>query len=146
MKRSTRYLLSCLGVLVLASGAWAADVKAPSASEAAQLGKDLLALFQSRCLKCHGAEKPKARLILTGLEGVARGSENGPVVAPGMPGESVLWQVVREGKMPPKAPLTPEEKRLVHRWIEAGAPGLPSGDSLAGAATHWAFVPPARPP
>src|SRR5262249_54936161 len=99
-----------------------------------------LALMQSRCVKCHGGDKPKAGLELTTLEKLGRGSKSGAVVVPGKPESSRLWQLVQEGEMPPKAPLSEAERAVLKRWIESGAPGL----KLA-TRTHWAFVPPVRP-
>jgi hypothetical protein len=85
-------------------------------------------------------------LDLTSLEKLARGSENGPVVVAGKPAESALWKMIEAGKMPPKPnqPLAERERLIVWQWIEKGAPGLPSEQSLKGS-THWAFVPPVRP-
>ena len=42
--------------------------------------------------------------------------------------------------MPPDAPLPADEKLVLRQWLEAGAPGLPTGDlgpSVGG--DHWAF-------
>jgi hypothetical protein len=84
----------------------------------------ILGLFQSRCVKCHGGKEPKARLDLTSLEGLGRGSRAGAVMVPGKPDESLLWQVVHEGRMPPKQPLAEPERLLLRQWIEQGASGL----------------------
>jgi hypothetical protein len=106
----------------------------------ADLGKDAVALFRARCVRCHGADKPKAKLDLTTPESLRRGGKHGPVVAAGKPDASPLWQLVRDGHMPPKEPLSDGERDLLRRWIEGGA--------LAprAAATHWAFRPLDRPP
>src|ERR687888_2159937 len=100
----------------------------------------VLGVLQARCIKCHGGEKPKAGLSLTSLEGVSRGGKRGPVIAPGKPEGSLLWQMVREGKMPPKQPLPEAERAALRQWIEEGAPGL-----VAAAPAHWAFRPLIRP-
>jgi mono/diheme cytochrome c family protein len=112
----------------------------PAAEPPADPGREVLALFQARCVRCHGAEKPKAKLSLADADGLRRGGRDGAVVVPGRPDDSPLWQLVRDGKMPPKEPLAEAERALVRRWIEGGAP------APAGAAAHWAFRLPVRPP
>src|SRR5260370_20240580 len=116
--------------------------QAASAPKTVSLKDEVLALLQSRCVKCHGPQKPKAELNLVSLEGMARGSTNGPVVHPGKPDQSTLWQMIQEGKMPPKSPLPEAERSLVRRWITQGAPGLPLAKAESPSA-HWAFRPPA---
>jgi len=60
---------------------------------------------------------------LSSLDGVMKGSESGPVVAPGKPDESRLYQMVRDGKMPPgKTHLTSEQLAVVRAWIESLGP------------------------
>lgn len=93
---------------------------------------DIKAIFDKSCIKCHGAEKPKARLRLDNLEGALKGGENGKVIEPGKSADSVLvhniaWLGEEDYWMPPKdnkakiAPLTKEEIGLVRAWIDQGA-------------------------
>src|SRR5205085_8616995 len=52
--------------------------------------------------------------------GALKGSESGPVIAPGKPDESRLYQLVRDGKMPPgKAHLSDEQVASIRSWIES---------------------------
>src|SRR5439155_5072570 len=111
-----------------------------------QLQKEVQAFFQSRCIECHAGQKPKAKLDLSNFEGVVRGSSSGPVVLPGQPDKSRIWQMIQQNKMPPKKPLTEAERRLVHRWIETGSPGLIGKASAAQVSTkHWAYQVPVHP-
>jgi len=97
-------------------------------------------LLRSRCAKCHGPRKPKAGLNLSSLRGTARGGESGLVVLPGSAKKSLLWQRVQANEMPPKSPLSAQDKSLLQEWIDAKAVGLPTGDlgPIVGA-DHWAF-------
>src|SRR5438132_13460909 len=52
--------------------------------------------------------------------------------------------MVAENKMPPKQPLAEEQRALLRRWIERGAPGLAASAAAAGSA-HWAYRVPLRP-
>lgn len=80
-------------------------------------------ILNARCLRCHGADEPKAGLDLRTRETVLAGGELGPVVEAGSVAESLLWDLVESGEMPPVGPpLTDDQKRLVRDWIAAGAP------------------------
>ena len=94
---------------------------------------DIKPIFEKSCVKCHNAEKPKAKLVLTSLAGVLKGSKEGPVVKPGNSAGSVLVKAVAhltedsDGYMPPPrnkahlGPLKPEEIGLIRAWIDQGA-------------------------
>ena len=96
------------------------------------------AIFKERCVKCHGPAKAEARLDLSTAASLVRGGESGPIIAPHQIDESILWERIKANEMPPKQPLTSEEKEQIKAWILAGAPGLPS-PSLKGDGDHWAF-------
>ena len=127
------------GIGVLAAAIWtsAKDVdvsKLPPASsqKGVTYTKDIKPIFDKSCVKCHGAEKPKAKLRLDSLEGALKGGEDGKVIEPGNSAKSMLvHNVARIGEddtwMPPpdnKAkipPLTPEQIGLIRAWIDQGA-------------------------
>ena len=115
------------------------------------LEHDVLPLLKARCLKCHSPLKSKGKLNLSSPRSLARGGSSGPVIVPGNPDESTLWDLVSNDEMPPKPeePLSADEKSLLRRWIEQGARDLPScrggSRALHPATDHWAFAPAARP-
>lgn len=94
---------------------------------------DIKPIFETSCVKCHGAEKPKAGLRLNSLEATLKGTKEGKVVEPGKSDKSPLLASIaclpgeEDGWMPPKnnkakiAPLTKEQVGLVRAWIEQGA-------------------------
>jgi len=93
---------------------------------------DIKAIFDKSCVKCHGAEKPKAKLRLDNLEGALKGGENGKVIEPGKSADSVLvhnvaWLGDEDYWMPPKdnkakiPPLTKDQIGLIRAWIDQGA-------------------------
>jgi hypothetical protein len=93
---------------------------------------DIKAIFEKSCVKCHNAEKPKAKLNLTTLAGALKGSGDGKVIEPGHSAKSQLVaSVARIGEeddwMPPKdnkakiGPLTTEQVGLIRAWIDQGA-------------------------
>lgn len=84
------------------------------------------ALLASRCLACHGAEKPQGGLSVVSREALLAGGASGPAVEPGV-GKSSLLVRRAAGEPGPRmplggAPLGPEELELLARWIEEGAP------------------------
>jgi hypothetical protein len=79
-------------------------------------------LLDQHCVKCHGPLEQKSELELDSVEGVLKGSENGAVVVPGKPEESLLMEVFApkaDPHMPPKKQLTDHEIAKVQTWITA---------------------------
>lgn len=90
---------------------------------AVSFSKDVLPIFQSVCVKCHGGENTNVSLVLKSYADVMAGSENGPVVDPGNSGNSLLIELITNGKMPKKGPkLLPGQIRVITQWVDAGAP------------------------
>ncbi len=92
-------------------------------------------LFEANCLRCHNAKVRKAELDLSTYGAMLKGGESGPVVVPGKPDESPLYEMVHEGQMPAdkKSRLTPEQVETIRVWIERGAKG--ESDSRSSAET-----------
>jgi len=73
-------------------------------------------------VKCHGGEEVNEGLVLKTYAEIMAGSNNGPVIAPGDPGNSLLIDLITQGKMPKKGPkLLPGEIRIITNWVAAGA-------------------------
>jgi mono/diheme cytochrome c family protein/nitrate/TMAO reductase-like tetraheme cytochrome c subunit len=79
------------------------------------------AVFEQRCVACHGGEAPIAELDLSSYTAMLEGSARGPVVVPGEPEASSLIRV-QSGPQNHFGQLSPEELRLVTDWIVAGSP------------------------
>jgi len=62
---------------------------------------DIRPVFQTKCWRCHDVKTHKAELNLTTLAGVLKGGESGRVIVPGKPDESLLYEKVHGGTMPP---------------------------------------------
>jgi mono/diheme cytochrome c family protein len=93
---------------------------------------DIKAIFDNACVKCHGSEKPKARLRLDSLEGALKGGSGGKAIKPGNSADSPLvHNVAHVGDpdyyMPPPGNkaniprLTEEQVGLIRAWIDQGA-------------------------
>ena len=104
----------------------------PAKQEGVTYSGDIKKIFDTSCVRCHGSEKPKARLQLNTLEGALKGGESGKAIVPGKSAESVLVHSVGmignpDYHMPPKGnkanipPLTRDQVALVRAWIDQGA-------------------------
>jgi mono/diheme cytochrome c family protein len=126
-----------MGALAFTLTAAAKDVdvsKLPPASTQKDVtfAKDIKPIFEKACVKCHGAERPKAKLRLDNLEGALKGSADGKVIEPGDSAKSTLVHSVaqigdQDYWMPPPdnkdkiPPLTKEQVGLIRAWIDQGA-------------------------
>ncbi|MCY1279516.1 Planctomycete cytochrome C [compost metagenome] len=136
--------------------AWLA-LSLPSAAHAAEAlsSAELLVLLQERCAICHQGPGAPWQLRLDSLDGLLRGSVNGPVVVPGRPQDSELIRRLK-GISQPRMPLTgppflddPTIARI-EGWIAAGAsadlPAAPAGGPPAAAPSSVpAPLPPGAP-
>ncbi len=84
--------------------------------------EEIAPLLARRCAGCHNRGDHKGGLDLTQASSLAEGGDSGPAVSPGKPEESLLWQRVEAGEMPPKQkPLAAAEQQLLRSWIAGGA-------------------------
>src|SRR5437764_1169122 len=83
--------------------------------------RDVAPLLVRRCLDCHSGPEAKGKLDLSQSRSAFKGGRGGPAVMAGKPDDSLLWQRVRAGEMPPKKPLSAEEAELLRTWIASGA-------------------------
>ncbi len=96
---------------------------------------DILPIFETRCLTCHGDADHQSDLDLRTRDSILRGGRTGPAVTPFLPDESLLLQKVVQGAMPPgKRKLAPEEIDLLRHWIDGGA--LIQGEEPTPSAAH----------
>lgn len=88
------------------------------------------------CLQCHNAGTANGGLDMSSLKSLMKGGEDGPVIVPGKPDESLMIKRVclapdDPKSMPPapKPPLTPAELAVLRAWIASGAkPDTEIGD------------------
>ena len=95
-----------------------------SAAEPTTYERAVRPLFAMHCFRCHSGESRKAELDLSSAAGVRKGGESGAVVESGQLADSLLYQLVLDGHMPPEDDkrLTQDEVAIIAEWIAAGAP------------------------
>src|SRR5579863_909726 len=77
-----------------------APISPSGPGKAVNFTTDVQPVLALNCTGCHGSTTRIKEMNLSTLDGVLKGSESGPVVVPGKPDESRLYQMVRDGKMP----------------------------------------------
>src|SRR5689334_16805231 len=113
-----RFALLCISALVLFG------VTSPLlAEEPVSYAKQVKPFLAKYCLECHNAEDAKGGLVMESFQALLKGSDKGPVIVPGKPGESRLV-LLPEGKakppMPPKKAKQPKpaEVAILRAWVE----------------------------
>src|SRR6266446_4500711 len=85
--------------------------------------KDIRPILKAHCFECHGeGEKLKGGLDLRLRRLMLQGGDDGPVLVPGKPERSLLFNLVHSGEMPKRdKKLTGEQVALIKQWIATGA-------------------------
>jgi hypothetical protein len=100
----------------------------------ANFEREVAPILIMRCLECHSDATASGDLVLTRNESLRRGGKGGEVVVPRNPDESVLFERVLAGEMPParqghSQKLPQAEIRALKTWIATGA-RWPKGRTL----------------
>src|SRR5207244_2519515 len=120
-----------LPLLVVAAGAVPAlfgSGGGTPAKPAAALEKEVRAVLEANCYRCHShkAGKSKGELMLDSMASMRKGGKTAPAVVPGDPDKSLLYKAVLHEdddlKMPLGGKLPAEQVALLRDWIRAGAP------------------------
>ncbi len=156
----TPSLKTLVGVCLLASASLATPQQDVAPTEGELLfTEQVRPLLESACFECHGphAERLKGGLMMSSLESLLEGGDEGPAIIAGDPAKSLMIELMRDTdadyRMPPKSALTEEQIVLFERWIELGAP-WPGGEKvlkdkrdidLDAGREWWAYSPPTEP-
>ena len=154
-------LTTALALLVLARPVW---VRSGGQSDDELLARKAVAILQTRCVQCHGADKTSG-LDLRTRDGLLRGGSRGAAIKLGDHNESLLFRLI-DGDEKPRMPLGDElnavDIEVIKAWIDKGAswlvekpgeksfPALTQSQAPAKQITdeqrnYWAFRKPAKP-
>lgn len=130
-------------LILLLACASAGSVRA-QAPDPVDFNRDIRPILSDTCYPCHGPDKAKRKASLrldVAQEGFV-GRAGQPILTPGAPERSLLFQRITtaesQERMPParaERQLTPAQVSLIRRWIEQGAK----------VEKHWSFLPVKRP-
>ena len=98
----------------------AADAAMPE-SAVVHFDRNVAPLLARHCLECHNASDLKGGLDLSQQDAATSGGESGVAFVPRDVENSLLWQRVAAGEMPPKGQLSDDERATLRDWIAAGA-------------------------
>ena len=107
-------------------------------------------IFKAHCFECHGEEPElSGELDVRLVRLLQAGGESGPVVVPGKPSDSLLWQYIDSDAMPKGSKkLAAGQKDIIRRWLEQGArTARPEPNNVIDARftheelSHWAWQP-----
>jgi mono/diheme cytochrome c family protein len=87
--------------------------------------RDIGPVLVSNCLGCHGNNNPRGDLSMATFNGILKGGENGSILVPGKPAESLIVQKLRGqagARMPLNRPALDEATiAKFEKWIAGGA-------------------------
>jgi hypothetical protein len=117
---------------------------APASAQTIDFQREIRPVLSENCFQCHGPDSGTrmAGLRLDRKESAFEIRKNGPILVPGKPDASLLYQRITAPtaarRMPPEAShksLTPVQIAKLKLWIEQGAPWK----------EHWAYRAPVKP-
>ena len=118
-----RFFRPCMLLMFLAS---LTAASAASKDEGTKLAGHVREIFEVKCIDCHGPELPRPKGKFGYVLDLKRVASNPDYIVPGHPEKSDLYDMVFKEDMPGEdanvPPLTKDEKEIVKRWIELGAP------------------------
>ena len=149
-RRMAPMWISLLGMLACAD----VNVHAEEA-HAITFEEDVRPILKAHCWQCHGEEAELKGGFDTRLARfILRGGDSGTAVSKSGHKDSLIWQRIASGEMPPGPKrLSPEDTAMIAAWIDAGAGTLrEEPESLAHEGhfteedrSHWSFQPVVRP-
>jgi mono/diheme cytochrome c family protein len=133
-----------------------ATLRAAGASaDAVHFETDVRPILKANCWHCHGESDELAGSLDARLaRWILRGGDSGPAIVAGNHAESLLYQRVAAGEMPPgEKKLSAAQIDVLARWIDGGARTLrvepteiASGEAFSDEErNHWSFQPIRRP-
>jgi hypothetical protein len=119
--------------------------------------RDVRPILKAKCIRCHGeGDQLEGNLDLRLRRLIDHGGDSGPAIAPGNLDDSVLFQRIVTGEMPPaevEVRLTTDEIETIRSWIAADAKMLreepadadPNNYLTEEERNFWSFQPVVRP-
>lgn len=141
-----RFVTIALAFLCLAPSIFASDTEP-------RFETHVRSIFKKHCFHCHGEEQQiEGSLDVRLVRLLEKGGDSGPAIEASNADDSLLFQRIRDGEMPPdeSKQLTSEEMDVVRRWIDSGAKTVrPEPESIQPDAifiteeerAHWAYQP-----
>ncbi|MDP6553483.1 MAG: PSD1 and planctomycete cytochrome C domain-containing protein [Pirellulaceae bacterium] len=120
--QSSRVILTT--IMLIAFAAWPQVTCHAVEGDSVSFERQVAPLLKKHCVRCHGPKAPKADLDLSTPAALVKGGDSGQVVRSGKPNDSLLFEMIDLGEMPPEdeGRISSDEKALIYAWIAQGAP------------------------
>jgi len=144
--------LSFCSQLQHAAAAEAVSARAPLSEPSFE--KDVRPILKAHCFQCHGeGEELQGKLDLRLRRLIAQGGDSGAALVEGKPDESLIYERIKAGEMPPgDKKMPPEQLQKIRAWIAAGGktarpePEQITADTIMPEEREfWCFQPVLRP-
>jgi cytochrome c len=132
MRIRLRAFLCELLVCSLAAGSAFAEDKPDSAPD---FDRDILPIFEAKCLRCHGAKRRGGKLDMRTVDLMLTGGVTGPAIKQGNARKSLLIELIHYNEMPPKKEtpvVTKAELDLLRKWID----GMPVATAISASSAR----------
>ena len=144
-----------VAIIVVCLSATSLRAEEPASAREPKFETHVRSILKKHCFHCHGEEDDvSGGLDLRLVRFMHQGGESGAAIAPGKPADSILFQRIRDGEMPPDESklLTPAEVTIIRQWIASGAKTVRAEPQTIDDSTfitheeqsHWSFQPIAR--
>lgn len=94
------------------------------ADETVDFQRDVLPIFEEKCIRCHGAKRRGGKLDMRTMDSLLSGGDSGAALKQGNARKSLLIELIHYKEMPPKkekSAVTAAELDLLRKWIDAMA-------------------------
>lgn len=98
-----------------------ASLPAALLAQSINFDQQIAPIFVSHCLECHSGTEPEGGLSLGEVKLAMNGGDSGKAIVANDAAGSFLWEQVSDDEMPPKHPLSKQEKAILKKWIDEGA-------------------------
>lgn len=140
--RFRHLMLSLAALFIQATMLPALLLAETSASDQPLKGDDLtkaaISILKENCYQCHGVDFKAPGLDILHHDSLMadRGEDRDPYITPKNLEESLVWRYISTDYMPPKGPLSDDDKSIVKKWIEKGAPWVEANRKPRGFITE----------
>lgn len=93
----------------------------PTGKETVSFGLHVAPILLEHCGECHINNNPRGNLNMSSFRSLLAGGDGGPPFVPGKSEESLLFQRIEAGDMPPSGKLDAELIEIIGKWINEGA-------------------------
>ncbi len=127
--------MMCKGTLIFLSSLCSLSLCGESFAAKITYEVEVLPILKDKCIGCHNPDKKRGGVVLNNYTRIMEGGSSGPLVKPGDPDNSALFQAMahqREPYMPPSSPMIAAASvATVRQWILDGALENAGGKAVA---------------